>query len=66
MALVFPSNPTLGDLYVADNTVTYIWTGTAWDSAIPIHNGLAEFVYEGGESTSTYTILDNTLDGGTA
>jgi len=66
MALVFPSNPTLGDLYVADNTVTYIWTGTAWDSAIPVHNGLTEFVYEGGESEFIYTILDNTLDGGTA
>ena len=66
MALVFPSNPTLGDLYVADNTVTYIWTGSAWDSAIPIHNGLAEFVYEGGQSDFSYTILDNTLDGGTA
>ena len=66
MALQFPQSPTLGDLFIADNAVTYIWTGVAWDSAIPIHNGLAEFTDVGGIASTGYTVLDNSLDGGTA
>ena len=64
MALQFPESPTLGDLFIADNSVTYIWTGSAWDSAIPIHNGLAQFTDVGGVANTVFTILDNTLDGG--
>lgn len=66
MVLEFPQNPTLGDLYVADNAVTYIWTGVAWDSSIPIHNGLAYYYDVGGRANTVFTVLDNTLDGGTA
>jgi len=66
MALHFPQNPQLGDLFLADNTVTYVWTGSAWNSSIPIHNGTANYVYVGGNADTTFTILDNTLDGGTA
>ena len=64
MALQFPESPNLGDLFLADNSVTYIWTGSAWDSAIPIHNGLAQFTDVGGVANTVFTILDNTLDGG--
>lgn len=30
MALLFPSNPEVGDEYVGDNGVTYIWDGVKW------------------------------------
>ncbi len=30
MALNFPPNPTVGDEYVGDNGVTYIWDGVKW------------------------------------
>jgi hypothetical protein len=30
MALVFPSDPEVGDEYVGDNGVTYIWDGVKW------------------------------------
>lgn len=64
MALTFPQNPTLGDYFYADNAVTYVWTGTAWDSSIPIHNG-TDYFYVGGTADTVFTVLDNTLDGGT-
>lgn len=64
MALEFPESPTLGDLFIADNAITYIWTGAAWDSSIPIHNGLAQLTEVGGVANTVFTILDNTLDGG--
>jgi hypothetical protein len=66
MALQFPQNPTLGDLFLADNAVTYAWNGVAWDSSIPIHNGTAEYAYVGGVADTVFTVLDNSLDGGTA
>ncbi len=66
MALEFPQNPTLGDFYVADNSVTYVFTGVVWDSSIPIHNGTAFFTEVGGIANTVFTVLDNTLDGGTA
>ena len=66
MALQFPQSPTLGDLFLADNAVTYIWTGVAWDSAIPIHNGSASYIEVGGTAGTVFTVLDNSLDGGTA
>lgn len=66
MALEFPQNPSLGDLFLADNAVTYVWTGVAWDSSIPIHNGTARYFDVGGLASTEYTVLDNSLDGGTA
>lgn len=66
MALEFPQNPTIGDLFLADNAVTYVWTGVAWDSSIPIHNGTADYFNVGGVANTVFTVLDNTLDGGTA
>jgi hypothetical protein len=65
MALTFPTNPTIGQEFLADNTVTYIWNGSAWSSAIAIHNGTAEYATYGGSASSVYNdLLDNTLDGG--
>lgn len=66
MALEFPQNPTLGDLFLADNAITYVFTGVAWDSSIPIHNGTAQYIDVGGVANTVFTVLDNTLDGGTA
>ncbi len=66
MALQFPQNPTLGDFFLADNAITYVFTGVAWDSSIPIHNGTAQYVDVGGRASTVFTVLDNTLDGGTA
>ncbi len=66
MALQFPTNPTLGDLFLADNAITYVWTGAAWDSSIPIHNGTAQYIDVGGVASTVFTVLDNSLDGGTA
>ena len=65
MALTFPTNPTVGQEFLADNTVTYVRTGSAWNSSIPIHNGTAEYAVYGGSASSVYNeLLDNTLDGG--
>jgi hypothetical protein len=65
MAITFPQNPTVGQEFLADNTVTYVWTGSHWNSGIPIHNGTAEYAVYGGSASSVYNeLLDNTLDGG--
>lgn len=66
MALQFPQSPALGDLFLADNAVTYVWTGVAWDSSVPIHNGTAQYFDVGGVAGTVFTVLDNSLDGGTA
>ena len=65
MAITFPTQPRLGQEFLADNSVTYIWTGNTWNSAIPIHLGTAEYTYVGGSASQVYNDkLDNTLDGG--
>ena len=67
MALTFPTEPTLGQEYVADNSATYQWTGSAWSTQMPWLNGRAQFVADGGVAGFTYNNnLDNTLDGGGA
>lgn len=62
-----PTNPTVGQQYVAQNTITYEWTGDRWSSAIPAENGTAVFSINNG---SPYFIfdpyLDTTIDGGPA
>lgn len=64
MAIIFPTRPNIGQEFLADNAVTYVWTGNTWNSAIPVHNGTAEYTYVGGSASSVYNNLDNTLDGG--
>jgi len=67
MAIIFPENPVLGQQYLPTNTVTYIWTGDRWSSAIPIHNGSALYAIEGLDAELQYSnYLDNTIDGGGA
>jgi hypothetical protein len=66
-ALVFPSSPTLGQIYVATNNVAYAWTGDRWSSESPIHNGEAVYTILGGQADlSYYNTVDNTIDGGGA
>ena len=66
----FPSNPNLGAIWVADNTVTYKWLGNRWSSMAPILEGLTYFYYNGGTASTwndtTTGVLDTVLNGGTA
>ena len=67
MAITFPPNPEPGQEYVADNTVTYQWTGTSWSTLVPWDNGQTQYVADGGVADQTYNeILDNTIGGGGA
>ncbi len=67
MAITFPTSPTVGQEYVADNTVTYQWTGTLWSTLVPWDNRQAQYVAEGGGADQAFNEnFDNILDGGTA
>lgn len=67
MALVFPTNPTTGQVFTGYNTVTYVYTGDRWSSALAMHNGVYEYTYEGGNAFSVYNpLLDTVIDGGNA
>lgn len=60
--VVFPDNPYYGQVWVAENTVTYMWMGDRWSSAEPLHQGIAEYYRDGGRAnTETF---DDFLDGG--
>jgi len=66
-AITFPTNPIIGQSYVATNAVTYTWTGDRWSSSQAIGSNQAKYYVEGGDSAWTYTTAtDITLDGGTA
>lgn len=67
MNLQFPTNPTLGQLFIGDNTITYQWIGDRWSSSVPMHNGSTQYVYEGGNAFTVFnSLLDNVIDGGNA
>jgi hypothetical protein len=67
MALNFPDSPTTGQIFVGDNTVTYLYTGDRWSSALAMHLGLTTYVYEGGFANQSFNpLLDNIIDGGDA
>jgi hypothetical protein len=67
MAITFPTSPTLGQEYVADNSATYQWTGSAWSTQVPWLAGRSQYVADGGVADQTYNDnLDNTLGGGGA
>lgn len=67
MAIIFPTDPTTGQLYIGDNSVTYQWMGTHWSSVNPALHGFSQTVYEGGQANQTYNELtDNTIEGGGA
>ena len=62
--LTFPASPTTGQEFLADNGVTYNWTGNRW--AQSTHNRV-KYVYQGGDAAHQYsTATDFTIDGGAA
>ena len=64
-AITFPTSPTTGQQFLADNAVTYIWTGDRWSASQAIVSGQAQYTLEGGYSDFDYnSALDNTVDGG--
>ena len=64
MAITFPTDPETGDDFLADNGSTYIWMGNRWSSSYAVTQGVAQPVFDGGNSAPFNTALDNTLDGG--
>jgi hypothetical protein len=67
MAITFPTDPELGQEYVADNSATYQWIGSRWSTQVPWLAGRAQYVVDGGGADQTYNDnLDNTLGGGGA
>lgn len=60
----FPSSPTQGQQYVADNAVTYTWLGNRWSSATALNNGTAEYYRDGGRANTEY--FADIMDGETA
>ena len=66
-SISFPSNPTVGQDYLADNSVTYIWTGNRWSAKQAIDTRKAQYAIDGLYAGSEYNpLIDITLDGGTA
>jgi len=33
MAIDFPNSPTVGQVFVADNAIAYVWNGTLWTAS---------------------------------
>ena len=58
----FPADPTLGQIYVAENAVTYTWLGDRWRSVAAITQGTAQYYREGGDAATDY--FYDELDGG--
>ena len=66
-SLTFPSNPSLGQEYIAGNSTTYTWLGDRWSAAQSILNGRARYVLDAQYAGSVFDPqLDKTLDGGGA
>jgi len=68
--VVFPQSPTLGQIWVAENTAAYTWLGNRWNSVTAVLNGKAEFYDEGGRANTwanpTNGPSDTEIDGGVA
>lgn len=66
-SIYFPANPTVGQDYLADNSVTYIWTGDRWSAKQALETRKAQYSIDGLYANSIYNpLVDITLDGGTA
>lgn len=65
-AIIFPSSPTVGQMFVATNNVAYTWVGDRWSAENPVHNGDAVYTTFGGAASLDYYYADNTFDGGGA
>lgn len=62
-----PANPTVGQVYIPSNTVTYTWTGDRWSSKVAIDNATAQYVADNQFADFVYDPeFDNILNGGTA
>jgi hypothetical protein len=60
--ITFPTDPTLGQEFVATNGATYIWLGNRWNSVTAINNRTAAYILEGGDAYTWDTPENNPLD----
>jgi C1A family cysteine protease len=61
----FPTDPAVGQEYLAENTVTYIWTGDRWSAARAITTKKYVFAVNGSYADWEYNpVIDDLLDGG--
>lgn len=77
MALNFPESPEIGDTYVADNGITYIFDGEKWNGTVEIPQGPTgptgptgpigpeNFEIDGGNASTIY-LAEIEIDGGNA
>ena len=66
-AISFPTNPTVGQDYLADNSVSYVWTGDRWSAKQALETHKSQYALDGLHADSDYNpLVDITLDGGTA
>jgi hypothetical protein len=63
-AITFPTNPTVGQEFVPNNSTVYQWLGNRWSSAWPVQNGFAASIAEGGNAFTIYNELTDTTIGG--
>jgi hypothetical protein len=64
-SIAFPTDPIIGQEYVADNAVTYIFMGNRWSAGNAVTTKKSYFVTDGSYSDWEYNpLVDNTLDGG--
>jgi hypothetical protein len=65
--VVFPTSPTTGQQWVAENGVTYTWTGDRWSSVIAIQAGTAVAYIDNGDAYTADAQLNITIvDGGSS
>ena len=66
-AISFPSNPQVGQEFLADNAITYTWTGDRWSATEAIVQGRAQYAIDGEYAGSPFIPdIDQILDGGGA
>jgi len=66
-AITFPTATAQGQEYVAENGITYLWTGSYWSSKQAIETGKTFLVYDLGDSAYEFNPdTDLELDGGNA
>jgi hypothetical protein len=67
LGLTFPSNPIAGQEFLADNNVTYVYTGDRWSSALAVQTGRIAQVLDGSFALTLFNPdLDKDLEGGGA
>jgi hypothetical protein len=62
--ILFPTSPDPGDQFLADNGVTYIYTGDRWSASQAITSGQAQYTLDGGYADFNYNpLIDGIVDG---